>query len=192
MRIAFDNLDMHSCCYCVADESGSNTGLDPTDVSALAGEAQGSQEFHEPWTEGLDGKTDEPNACPEGQTRNVCPVNVLSCSVIHSKLETCLTYFNDYIMFADFVLHFFVGFKQMDIVTRMEVTIWDQTAIKNNFVSGAHGSQFWLMMFGALPIDTFFRIRCGPINASSSDTSRLILAATPFRHIDMFRLLRLS
>ena len=47
-----------------------------------------------------------------------------------------------------------------------QVTIWDQKAIADHFVS-EQGAQFWLMMFGALPIDTFFRIKYGDGDGTS-------------------------
>jgi hypothetical protein len=153
VRIAFQNLDLHSCCYCVDDDGSSAGGpLAPPSASSV----QDSLDIGV-----LTGLED----CPPGQARPFgnpdradCPTQVGACTITHSKLETCVTYFNDYIMAADFVLHFFVGFKQMDTVTRMEMTIWDQNLIIKHFTSGQHGSQFWLMMFGALPIDTFFRV----------------------------------
>ena len=112
VRIAFDNLDMHSCCYCVSDDAGSDAGIDLTDPNTLADQAAPNLDVSV-----LVGGEE----CAAGQIRPVCPAEVLSCEIVHSRLETCLTFFNDYIMFADFVLHFFVGFKRLDYVTRMEV-----------------------------------------------------------------------
>lgn len=143
VRISFQNLDMHSCCYCVADD-GSSTGA--FDAASLQEQADITQ------ISSFAGLAD----CRPGYVRPVCPEYVQSCEVVHSKLETCITYLNDYIMAADFVLHFFVGFKEMDPVTRMERTVWDPKLIASNLVG--HGGQFWLMMLGSLPIDTYFRV----------------------------------
>ena len=132
---------MHSCCYCVEDDSSAAGFLDVRDVAA----------------ENVVGLTDL-QACRPGYVRPVCPVQVESCAVQHSRLETCLTYLNDYVMFADFVLHFFVGFKHLDPVTRMETTVWNPKLIARHFTGGKHPSQFGMMLLGALPIDTYFRV----------------------------------
>lgn len=143
VRISFKNLDMDSCCYCVADD-GSSAGETPLpQPGALAGSITGAEE------------------CAPGYVRPACPANSdprQLCTVVHTNLETCLTYLNDYLMFADFVLHFFVGYKRQDPVTRMETTVWDQKLIAQHFAGGGHGGQFWMMLIGSLPVDTYFRM----------------------------------
>lgn len=149
MRIAFKNLDMHSCCYCVENDGSASIfdgAVDTSSVKDISSDISITLLGN-----GL-------SECAEGYARPTCPPEVESCTVTHSKLESCLTYLNDYVMLADFFLHFFVGFKTMDPVTRMETTIWDQKQIAKHFAAGQHGSQFWMMLVGALPIDTYFRI----------------------------------
>eukprot|EP01043_Picozoa_sp_COSAG02_P083739 COSAG02_NODE_21703_length_778_cov_0.835052_2_plen_151_part_01 len=136
---------MHSCCYCVADD-GSSAGM--FESASLQEQADISQ------LSSLTGLAD----CRPGFVRPECPDHVLSCEVVHSNLATCLTFLNDYIIWVDFVLHFFVGFKQTDPVPRMERTVWDPKQIARHFVHGHHGGQFWLMLLGSLPIDTYFRM----------------------------------
>ena len=118
VRISFVNLDRPACCECQQDPDWGRVN-ETTVLPVLPGQ----------------------DSCPLGFVPGECGEildpdgNVIEepCKVEHSRFSNFLTFFNDYVIFLDLLIHFFVGYKRLDAVTRTEVMVWDRSMIFQHY-----------------------------------------------------------